>query len=78
MAIYSVQSRYTSNGKEADRIGQVGSRYVPYTVRQGDTLEGISLRHLGDTKRYWEIADLNPQVKFPTDLVVGMIIRLPK
>jgi len=80
MAIYSVHSRYTSseNGKEANRIEQVGSRYTPYTVRQNDTLEGIALRHLGDTKRYWEIADLNPQIKFPTDLAVGMIIRLPQ
>lgn len=80
MANYSVQSRYrvSKDGRHANRVEEVGSRYIPYTVRQGDTLENIALKHFGDTKRFWEIADLNPQIKYPTDLVVGNTIRLPR
>jgi hypothetical protein len=32
---------------------------------------------LGDPLRYWEIADINPQFKFPLDIVPGKVIRLP-
>ena len=80
MANYSIQSRYrlSKNGTEADRVEEVGARYLPYVVTQGDTLESIALRHFGDTKRFWEIADLNPQIKYPTDLSVGLTIRLPQ
>jgi nucleoid-associated protein YgaU len=48
-----------------------------YTVKQGDTLENIAARILGTTERYWELADLNPQVKFPLDLNTGDTIRIP-
>lgn len=80
MANYTVQSRYrlSRDGREADRVAEIGARYVPYTVKQGDTLENIAMQHLGSTKRFWEIADINPQIKYPTDLAVGMIIRLPR
>jgi nucleoid-associated protein YgaU len=53
------------------------AKYTLYTVRQGDTLERISARLFGTTERYWEIADLNPQIKFPIDLESGDVIRVP-
>jgi nucleoid-associated protein YgaU len=50
---------------------------MTYVVREGDTLENIATRMLGLPTRYWEIADINPQVKFPLDLEVGTVLRLP-
>jgi nucleoid-associated protein YgaU len=77
---YDSTSRYKldESGKIALRtVLPIGGQYVLYTVKQGDTLESIATKHLGNPKRYWEIADVNPQVKFPLDLVVGKTIRLP-
>jgi nucleoid-associated protein YgaU len=79
MPLYSSSSRYS-----LDTSGQRGKRgpiradgYTLYTVREGDTLETISARVLGTTERFWEIADINPQVKFPLDLQAGDVIRIP-
>lgn len=79
MALYSSSSRYSisENGQNAVRSVPRGARYTLYTVKQGDTLENIAARILGTTERYWELADLNPQVKFPLDLNTGDTIRIP-
>jgi nucleoid-associated protein YgaU len=79
MALYSSSSRYSvsEDGQTASRSVPRGSRYTLYTVREGDTLENIAARILGTTERYWELADINPQVKFPLDLRVGDSIRIP-
>jgi nucleoid-associated protein YgaU len=79
MALYSSSSRYST-----DSAGQTGvrgpiraNRYTLYTVREGDTLESISGRIFGTTERYWEIADINPQIKFPLNMSTGDVIRIP-
>ena len=79
MAVYPSSARYSLNesGQEAFRGPVYRSTYRLYTVRAGDTLESISARMFGTTDRYWEIADLNPQIKFPLDLTVGSTLRLP-
>lgn len=81
MARYDALSRYSldASGLTASRTVEppLTRRYFTYTVKQGDTLENIAARHLGNSRRYWEIADINPQIKFPTDLSLGTIIRLP-
>lgn len=79
MALYSSNSRYSrSTGQQVvERSVPTSSQYTLYTVREGDTLETISARLFGTTERYWEIADLNPQVKFPLDLTTGDTLRLP-
>jgi len=79
VAIYSAISRYKldASGQSATRTPTGVARYTLYTVRQGDTLERISARLFGTTERYWEIADLNPQIKFPIDLRSGDVIRVP-
>jgi nucleoid-associated protein YgaU len=46
-------------------------------VREGETLETIATRVLGNPLRFWEIADLNPQIKFPLDIATGTVLRLP-
>jgi len=79
MALYDAASRYklTTTGKEAKRGERITGKYTLYTVRSGDTLENIAMRRLGSPTRYWEIADMNPQFKFPTDIDVGDVIRIP-
>ena len=80
MATYDALSRYSldETGRSAYRSKvPTTRRYVTYMVRQGDTLETIAARHLGNPARYWEIADINPQFKFPTDIKLGDAIRLP-
>lgn len=79
MALYSSSSRYSKSvGKSvAERSLPQTGRYTLYTVRQGDTLESIAARLLGSTERYWELADLNPQIKFPLDISTGDTIRIP-
>lgn len=79
MAIYSALSRYSldENGQTATRTASKATSYSLYTVRAGDTVERISARLFGTTDRYWEIADINPQIKYPLGLALGDVIRIP-
>ncbi len=80
MAQYDALSRYSldESGQSAYRSDVPTTRkYTTYIIRQGDTLENIAARHLGNPRRFWEIADINPQFKFPTDITTGDTIRLP-
>jgi len=49
-----------------------------YTVTSGETLESIAAKLYGDPTQFWRIADINPQIRFPIDLVPGMTIRIPQ
>jgi nucleoid-associated protein YgaU len=77
---YDLSSRYRmdANNQSASRVTPTRPKYTTYRVTAGDTLESIAARYLGNQKRYWEIADLNPQVQFPWDISVGDVIRLPQ
>lgn len=80
MARYDATSRYEvdTDGQHASRRAYLSNlRYITYTVKEGDTLESIATRHLGNPLRFWEIADANPQVKFPLDITTGTVLRLP-
>lgn len=79
MAFYDASSRYKVNesNQSAFRQPLEPSSFLMHTVREGDSLETISRRVLGTARRYWEIADLNPQIKFPLDLTPGAVIRIP-
>lgn len=79
MAFYDAVSRYSmdSDNIHASRSALETRSYNVYVVKDGDTLEGLSRRLLGTQKRFWEIADLNPQIKFPLDIKSGDVIRLP-
>lgn len=80
MAYYKSSARYTqdSSGISSSRKALRTGRYLEYRVKDGDTLENLAFRLFGDRMRYWEIADMNPQIKYPLDLVVGETIRLPQ
>ena len=78
-ANYDASSRYRldSSGQLATRTDITNRNYILYTVRQGDTLETLAARYFGNIKRYWEIADLKPQIQFPLDIKLGDVIRIP-
>lgn len=77
---FDVTSRYQldDSGITASRKSVAAVPYTTYRVISGDTMLNLAARLLGNDRRWWEIADLNPQVKFPEDLVVGNLLRIPR
>ena len=51
--------------------------YTNYTTVTDETFELIAVRVFRDATQYWQIADLNPHVKFPDHIPVGTVIRIP-
>lgn len=52
----------------------------PYSVamlRYGDTFEDLSYKIYRDADRWWVLADANPQVFYPLDVIPGVQIRIP-
>jgi nucleoid-associated protein YgaU len=48
-----------------------------YTVVSGDRFDLIASRLYGVSEYWWKIANANPEIFYPDDLVVGSIIRVP-
>jgi len=51
--------------------------YRRYQLVQGDTYQSLANTYLGSSFDWWRIADMNPQIFWPDDLVPGTIIRIP-
>jgi hypothetical protein len=51
---------------------------VEYTVTQGDRLDNVTARTLGDPEAFWRLCDANGAVR-PDELteVVGRVLRIP-
>ena len=49
-----------------------------YEVRRGDSLSSIAAQQLGNSERWREIWALNPRIRRPEQLAVGMRLRLPE
>jgi nucleoid-associated protein YgaU len=51
---------------------------LEYTVTQGDRLDNITARTLGDPEVYWRICDANGVVR-PSELTrdAGRVLRIP-
>lgn len=79
MAFYKSSSRYrlSSGGMLADRVDEESKVYYQYISRQGDTFQTLASRLLNDGSRYWEIADINPQVQWPDVIPTGTVLRIP-
>lgn len=79
MATYINSSRYRllDNGRLADRVDPEQTSYYQYVTREGDSFVLIASRVFNDPSRYWEIADINPQVEWPDRIPVGTVIRIP-
>lgn len=79
MAVYRKSSRYriTTGGRLADRVKQEPATYYQYVTKEGETFVRIAARVFNDPTRYWEIADINPQVEWPDAIPTGTVIRIP-
>ena len=78
---YGATSRYnlTSNKKEASKKKVTAAiPYTTYVARDGDTFDMVAHKLLRDATRFWEIADINPHIKFPNKLVAGQVLRIPR
>jgi nucleoid-associated protein YgaU len=65
------------SGQTASRSKFVTSSYTAYIATHGDTFMNLSIKFLNDQSRYWEIADINPQVQWPDEIQAGTLIRIP-
>jgi nucleoid-associated protein YgaU len=68
----------TTRNVIALRIGQLPTPQstTPFRVRQGDELDLLAKRFLGDERLWWRILDANPLV-YPLDIAPGDVIGLP-
>lgn len=80
MAVYKPSSRYRSyyGGILASRVPGEQVTYYQYVSKQGDTFSLLAARVFNDPKRYWEIADINPQVEWPDSIPTGTVLRIPR
>lgn len=79
MAVYKNSSRYrlSNGGMLAVKKTAPVVNYYQYVSKDGDSFESIAAKTFGDGSRYWEIADLNPQVKWPDYIPTGTVLRIP-
>jgi nucleoid-associated protein YgaU len=79
MASFRTSSRYrlSSGGMLAERVDQEARVYYQYVSRQNDTFQLLAAKLLNDSNRYWEIADINPQVQWPDVIPTGTVLRMP-
>lgn len=79
-------SRYTQSVVTSDNQAlqiavkkpvETPKRTVTISTNYGDTFERIAAHVLGDSTQYWRIANLNPSIKFPDSIPVGITIIVP-
>lgn len=51
--------------------------YTSMLVTEGDRIDLIAHRVLGDDTAWWKIADANPEILDWTNLPVGTVLRVP-
>ncbi len=52
-------------------------QYTSYQVVDGDRIDDIAYKYLGNAGLWWSIANINPEVLWWDDLTPGIIIRIP-
>lgn len=55
--------------------GEAGFRL--YTAKAGDTFESLASREYSDARKWYVIADANPDIFFPLELTPGMQVVIP-
>lgn len=54
------------------------TRYLHYEVVLGDRLDNLANRFFSDSTLWWFIAQANPEIFYPDQLLPGSIIRIPQ
>jgi phage tail protein X len=67
-------SRRRVLGLRPQATGEAGA--ATHRVRQGDAIDLIARRQLGDEGLWWRVLDVNPP-RYPLDLTPGEHLRLP-
>jgi prophage DNA circulation protein len=80
---YLTTSRYQQSQEESTVIGVLRTDtgrfvdYTTYTTTYGERMDQIAARLFGDPTRWWEIAEINPEVPFPAGIEAGTVLRVP-
>lgn len=71
LAVRYVRRRFLPHGASLPLLGEV-------SIAEGERLDQIAARTLGDPEQYWRICDANDAMR-PTDLLatVGALLRIP-
>lgn len=51
--------------------------YSTYVVVEGDRLDILASRFLGDPEQWWRLALANPELDYPDELTAGQTLRIP-
>jgi nucleoid-associated protein YgaU len=72
---------------DGSTLRYVGRRFIPqvelftslisHRVQQGDRIDVLAARYLGDPLLYWRIADANLAVRPSDPLIAGKVIKIP-
>jgi hypothetical protein len=51
--------------------------YTIYQWTDGDRLDKVALKFLGDPSLWWQVMDINPEITNPSTITSGTLIRIP-
>ena len=51
--------------------------YIMYQWTDGDRLDKIALKFLGNPSLWWQIMDINPEISNPSTITSGTLLRIP-
>jgi hypothetical protein len=52
--------------------------YVVQLLREADSMQEFAYYNYGDSNRWWVLADANPQIFYPLDIIPGQQMRVPQ
>lgn len=57
-----------------------GSDDIPdeYMAREGDDMSVLAAELFGDSRRWWQLAEANPHIRYPLDLKMGDVLVVPE
>jgi len=75
-----IKQKYTGNYTIAvyRRFPEARSvKFVEYTWVDGDSFGALAKVYLGNSKYWWEILEINPEIIDPINIAPGTVIRIP-
>jgi len=53
------------------------ANFYTYEWKQGDRLDNLANKYLGNSQFWWKIMDINPEIVDPFNMEPGTLIRIP-